>query len=274
MVDLHRNVRLVADPDRFLECLEQSPRLAPDVCDVQATEAPHLSADGDDLLGRGISIRRIDQGVGHAESAILHRLGDEPSHGGQLVSRGRGHVVPLHIFPHGAASDERADVGCYTAFHHRLEPVTKATPLAGSLFPLRQTRREVGTRNRLPDTPAERCRRPTLTHDFSRHALRDLRHRPAIPHERVDGVALDVDEPRTDDAPTGIDDLTSLLWRETPRRSDRDDPVAPYSHIAPEPRIPCPIDDPAVPDEKIALHRSTLRFTRIFSLSCSWREST
>src|SRR5258706_378253 len=64
---------------------------------------------------------------------------------------------------------------------------------------------------RLVDLPAEWRGRPGLAHNLGGDALGYLGKRPAVAHQRQDGVTLNIDEPRADDHPACVDVLAGLL---------------------------------------------------------------
>ena len=65
---------------------------------------------GHQLVGVGVAAGRQGQAGREAERALLHGLGQEPLHGGQLVGRGSAFVVPHPDDPDSGVSGQRRDV--------------------------------------------------------------------------------------------------------------------------------------------------------------------
>ena len=94
------------------------------------------------------------------------------------------------------------------------------------------------------DLPRRRVGRP-LAEDLGRDPLRHLADHPAVAAQKlVARMALDINKPRRDDQPVGVDRPRGGA-PERPGRRDPRDPVAADGHVAQEPVVAGAVDDPA-----------------------------
>ena len=91
---LHRKARLLADPDRLPDRVEQSLRFVAHVRDVDAAVCGGDLGQLDDLLGRREAARDVEQAGRQPERTLFHRLGDERPHPIELVRRRLAVVGP------------------------------------------------------------------------------------------------------------------------------------------------------------------------------------
>ena len=110
VVDLRRNFRFAADPDQFIERLEQLVSLAPHVRNIFALIFRRDLAELDQLRRFGVKGRRIDQRGADAERAGFHLLADQRAHLVELLRRRRLVFEPDHILANRGRADERGDV--------------------------------------------------------------------------------------------------------------------------------------------------------------------
>ncbi len=257
VVNLDRQMRLAPDTRRLVDPFQQRVALGAHVGDIEAAMLAHDTADLDQLLGRDVGIGRIDQRVGDAERAILHRLGHHPAHRRQLLAGRRPHAHAAGVLAQRPAAQERADVGRHAAFGHRPQPVAEPLPAASTLDPVRDEAAHGGgdLAEGILDLAAGRRGRPAFAHDLGRDALRHLREAARVVHQREDAVAEDVDEAGADDHAGGIHHLAGRIGRQTSGRRDRGDAVAGEGDIAVEPGIARPIHDARPANQHVDLSR-------------------
>src|SRR6059058_5737322 len=196
---------------------------------VEATVPTRHARDLDDLFGRGVRAGRVDEARGETPRAVLHRLGHEPLHPGELLAIGRATGEAHHGDAEGAVAHELHDVEGRALRVERLQVVANRPPP------------EVHAPRHVEGEPAQllekfggrgRGREAAVAHDLRRHALADLRlGAPVLPEPPV-RVRMHVDEPRRQHTARGPERQAGRLAREVADR--RDDVVAAVGDLSGE----------------------------------------
>ena len=90
------------------------------MADVDAIIFTHHFTNFDNLGGINIGIGWIDQGIGHADRAILHRLGHTTAHEIQFSGRTLPHCHTLSVGAQGATPQKGANVGGNPVVDHSM----------------------------------------------------------------------------------------------------------------------------------------------------------
>ena len=230
--------------------------------------AQHVG-DGVQLVWRGPRARhrtavghRVEQRPrrGEAEGPGFHGLVDQLDHRRDVLVRGRRvvHAALAHgVMADRAVPDHAADVRALRETVHGVQvlavrhPVPRqavhdgvARDVLDALHELGQVRPVLGS--------ARGERDAAVAHDDAGHAVPAARRADGIPGELGVEVGVDVHEARGDDAPVGVE-LTMSLGVE--RRVDGDHAVADHAHICGLGRSPRAVDNRAVPDDEIHVHK-------------------
>jgi hypothetical protein len=240
--DLHRQLRLAADLDRFGDRVEQAVGRVADVAHVDAVVAGDDLGQGDDLRRVGVGARRVDQAGGHAEGAGFHALGDQPLHRGQLVSSRLPAVVSHGTTADGPVADHRRDVEGRMAAVDRGHVVSHAAP--GEL----EAAGEVGVHAFVAPADQGSGGRTALADDFGGHALADLALGARMLKDADVGVGMDVDEARSERLPLSVD---HALCRRAAELADRLDAVSGHRDLAVRPGVAAAVMDAGVLDQQI-----------------------
>src|SRR5580704_12136115 len=100
VVDVNGNVRFFADANGFLNGFEQLGAFVAHVREVNAVILRGDFGQLDNLFGFGVGARRINQGGGETDGAVLHRFSDDLFHLGQLFRRRRAILITNHDAAH------------------------------------------------------------------------------------------------------------------------------------------------------------------------------
>ena len=87
--------------------------------------------EDDELIGLGVNVRRVDEGAGEAESAVLHGLLDEGFHLIELGGRRSAIVVANDSFANLCGADIGADVERCALLLEAAEIAVKSGPIDG-----------------------------------------------------------------------------------------------------------------------------------------------
>ena len=142
MVDLHRQLRLLANRQCLFDPFEQPIRLGANVGDIDAIVLTHHLANLDQLGGARIGTRRIDQGAGDPHRARCHCLGHGAAHQVELIRGWFAHLHPHRILTQGTTAQKGTDIGGDTPFGQRFQPIAKAHPTVHSFRPFGDKLRE------------------------------------------------------------------------------------------------------------------------------------
>ena len=222
MINLRRNIRFPADPQQFVDCLQQLVPFAPHVRNVFALIFRRDFAQLDQLLGLGVKRRRINQRGADPERARFHLLPDELPHLLELFRR-RLFVFEANdkIADRGRA-DERRDVAGDAALLEVAQIFRERAPLDLVL--------DVALLAHDPflHPVVERPHRISFAHDLRRHSFADFALGTAVLDQRFSRPREHVDETRRDREPLGLDHRLRLVGGII---SERRDPIAADSYI-------------------------------------------
>jgi len=132
MRDLHRHTGLTADSDRLGDGLQQRLPLSTDVRGVQPFVAGDDPAQGNDLLGAGVTTGRIDQSCGQPKGPRPQPFVEVRLHPAQL---GRGWLALLEPHYRDAQcpmSDQGHKVDRHAASFEHFQVLAKGPPVPGS----------------------------------------------------------------------------------------------------------------------------------------------
>ena len=230
--DVHRGACGLADGERLVDRLEQPIAFIPHVGIVTAAVRGDDLVECDDLFGRGIDGRRIDQRSRQADRARLHRLADQALH--PLELRGRCLAVDV-------ADRDRADLGV----PDRLDHIQRHP---GTVEPIEVLghRRPAGRRASSPASGAADSPSPALIVVIP--CVSRLSPACAVLEERARRLAHHVDEPGGDHQPPGVD---RPACRHGAQASHGDDPAGANRHVTHVPGGAAAVDDPAAAEDEV-----------------------
>ena len=229
------DMRLVRDPDHFLDRGDDPDvvvSLVADVARVEAAEFPRDLRQLDDLLGLRVAARDVEQPARQAEGPLLHPAANQRPHAIEFVRRRRSIGAAHHRAPHRAVADQERDV--------RPEP---------AFLELHALRREI-------DGPAAVRIRDDRRDPLRQERLPLLQLRP---DESFGSVRMHVDEPGCDE-PVGRVNRGRRLRGAQPA-DGRDAPTA-NADVGPRPRIARAVHDATVANQDIECGRRLSRLER------------
>ena len=229
--NLDRDVRALADRDRFPQRVEALVGLVADVRHVDAAVAGHDFRQLDELAGLGVAADFVFEAARQAGGAFAHPLIDEQRHARDLVgARGALEVVLHHQPAHGRVADERRDV----------DGGRRAPPLG--------------------QVVADRPRRVAVRPDDDRgDALRDLGLGRRIGGQPRGRMIVDVDEAGRDDEAVAVDHGVPGLRLDV---ADGDDAIVDEADVGAPQRRAAPVREIGADDRRRPVSRAAGRDQR------------
>ncbi len=200
----------------------------------------------DEVGGVGERVGRVLQRRCDAESALVHRLGDQRAHLVELVGRRLARVEADDVLAQRARADERCDVGRDPARGEPVEVAAEGRPpdlVLDVLLPVARA---------LVHVVAERPHRALAEH-LERDALAQLALRAAVLDQRLLRVRQHVDEAGRDREPGRIDLALAVRVAEVAHGRD---PVAVDRDVPDPRRRPGAVDEQAVADDHVVGRRA------------------
>ena len=114
MREMNGHAGLAADRNRFADRAEQADRIAGFVAlmrVVQPAANGGFARNGDDLVGLGKTLRRVEEAGGKAGRAFAHALGHQRLHRMQFLRIGGAGVLTQDLLAHRAEADEGDEIG-------------------------------------------------------------------------------------------------------------------------------------------------------------------
>ena len=212
---------------------------------VYSAVAAGHAGKGDELLGRSVAVRNVNEGARDAQGPILHGGGSEALHRGKLGSRRSAILAGHHGVPQASRGHEGGEVYCWRRGLEAREEVREGGPIRGDA-----EARHFGLQLATPLFTLGR-RREALARDHQRDALADLRCCAAVGEERPIAGAHEVDEAGRHHAPVGLE---PALRRGGAKPANGGDPTVTDADVGGEAGRSCAVDDNAPRDEQIEAH--------------------
>ena len=219
--DVGRRLGAPADLDRLAERVQVA--VAERVANVGVVEAAvpaGLLRQHRELLGRRVPAGRVIEPGAEPERAIGHRVGEHAAHPGKGRGIGRDVVPAQGGDPELRIPDQGRDVEADRAVV-AVEVARDRGPVVVDRRPAIETAVELDERLEVL-TALERREPVAIDPDqLGRHALADLRLVPAVGQDHQAAVAVQVDEPGSDDLAGRVDPMPDVLGRGSWRRCGR-----------------------------------------------------
>ena len=215
---------------------------------VDAVVDLHDAGQLDQLVGRGVAARRVDEPGREPEGAGRHARRQQPLHGGQLADAGRALVETHRSDPQGAVTDEGGDVDGAAA---RLDGVE----VLGERAPGHRAAVEValphGHEVAQPAVVDRRRRHAAVAHHVSGDALVDRRLGAGVTEHGEVGVGVRVDKAGRHVAPAHVDHdrRGATASRQRARGADGRHLVALDQHVGRDPGVAGSVDQTAVGED-------------------------
>ena len=253
-----RQVRVVdadagatAHLEQFLHRLEVPAGPHPGVGGVEgAVVAFDRVRDGGYLPDLGVARRRVGQARGHPERALLDGLRGEPPHARELVRSRRPVVDRADRYPERVVTHERRDVDADAARLDALSPLVQRRPVP--LDRSAEDRAERAAKDGRPRVAAGERRVGAVAGDLGSHPLVHLALPAGIVEHAHVRVAVGVDETRADHVARSVNPQRRFLPGEL---ADRRDAAAGNTHVGALARPSRSVDDGAVHDQGVEVHR-------------------
>src|SRR3989441_1791749 len=247
--DLDADASLLADADRLADRVLDHRALAAHVREVEPAAPGHRARQEDQLLGRGVGARRIDEPGGIAVRACVHRLVEPPLHRLQIIRRDRAVLRADGRETERAVTHEVGDVDRRSHGAERGEVLAEGLP---AKLEARADAARPAAHGVFAPGRDRRLRERAHADDFGRAALADLRLGGRAAEVEEIGMRVRVDEARRHDVTRGVDHP----GRVAPEPGlDGGDAVPLHGNVRPSCGPARPVDDRAVPDEQRPGHR-------------------
>ena len=251
MRNFDRDSALAPDAHGLFDRRDDRLALAPHVCGVETVVALDDPHELDQLLGRGVAARRVDEPRRQAERALGHARGQQALHGRELAGAGRALVEAHHGDPQGAVTHEGGDVDRAAARLDGVEIPAERAPGHGRDLEVALPHRHEVAHAGLVD---RRRRHAAVADHVGRDPLMDGRLGAGRAEHGQVGVRMGVDEPRRDVAPAGVDHdrRGTASSRHGPGGRDRRHEVALDEHVGRHPGVAGAVDEAAVREDDAA----------------------